>query len=65
MILFRGIFNWFGVNHTYYSRAVNKDKVFMNFCYKMSKDFDTAPRRVMNHFLGNGNYMIEEIKDKQ
>lgn len=65
LTLFKGTFNWYGVNHEFYTHAKDRDRAFRNFCNVMAEEFLTSRQRVANYFLGNENYFIEKLEKEK
>ena len=67
--LYKGTFNWQGINYTMFTHAISIDKAYSNFITQLKKKpgfKNFSKRNIMYYFNGQkDNYYIEKIKRKE
>ena len=62
-MLFKGTFNWQGIDHILYTHAPDRRRAFDNFLHQLTKILKYSYHYVFRYFMsGKDNYLIEEDK---
>lgn len=60
--LYRGIFNYHSIDIELWRHAGNKNKSFYLFCAEIAKRSHTSVHRIVNYFMENKRYIIQEMR---
>lgn len=61
---YKGTFNWYNSNYTFWTHSPTKSKARYNFFLKLSNKVGYSVEFIVNYFCGH-EYKIEEVNGKE